>query len=501
MFVRAASIASTCLCVSLSLHLNLIHPIVAVSLPARATSTNTTDVAALLNSKKWSANTTIAYPGSAGFADQTLRWTIFDAPTYSAVITPGNEQDVIQAVKLCREHAFPFLATGGRHGYTTTLGDLHLGLAIDLSNFDRVQVDSSAATVTIGGATRASQLFDPLYEAGFMIQSGSCSCVGYVGVTLGAGVGRLQGEFGLLIDALKSVRMVTAEGKLITVSATENSELFWGIRGAGFNFGVVVSATYKLQPLINNDWQPSPSSITTVQLRRQVLLIELSNSPYKRTNTPQTQILSNWVYFGPEDEARKALAPILNAKPSTADFSRVPWNKLLATSGWGQFDASVCQKNVNRDLYATVVRNLSASTYNQAFSKMDKFFADYPNARYSSVEFEIFPNRAMLAVPNDETAYPWRDALRYVSQSYIGFSADDTTTLSAVEALAKELRTSFAATSGYPDLAVYVSYAHGDETLDQRYGANKLPRLAALKKKWDPSNVFAYNNALPTSYP
>ncbi|KAK4981117.1 hypothetical protein LTR28_005260 [Elasticomyces elasticus] len=456
MFVRAASIASRCLCVSLSLHLNLIHPIVAVSLPARATSTNTTDVAALLNSKKWSANTTIAYPGSAGFADQTLRWTIFDAPTYSAVNTPGNEQDVIQAVKLCREHAFPFLATGGRHGYTTTLGDLHLGLAIDLSNFDRVQVDSSAATVTIGGATRASQLFDPLYEAGFMIQSGSCSCVGYVGVTLGAGVGRLQGEFGLLIDALKSVRMVTAEGKLITVSATENSELFWGIRGAG----------------------------TT-----------------QKVNLDRTQILSNWVYFGPEDEARKALAPILNAKPSTADFSRVPWNKLLATSGWGQFDASVCQKNVNRDLYATVVRNLSASTYNQAFSKMDKFFADYPNARYSSVEFEIFPNRAMLAVPNDETAYPWRDALGYVSQSYIGFSADDTTTLRAVEALAKELRTSFAATSGYPDLAVYVSYAHGDETLDQRYGANKLPRLAALKKKWDPSNVFAYNNALPTSYP
>lgn len=73
--------------------------------------------------------------------------------------------------------------------------------------------------------------------------------------------------------------------------------------------------------------------------------------------------------------------------------------------------------------------------------------------------------------------------------------------LGAVEALAKELRTSFADTSGYPDLAVYVSYAHGDETLEQRYGADKLPRLAALKKKWDPSNVFAYNNALPTSYP
>ena len=67
--------------------------------------------------------------------------------------------------------------------------------------------------------------------------------------------------------------------------------------------------------------------------------------------------------------------------------------------------------------------------------------------------------------------------------------------------LGRELRNSWAATSGYPELSVYVNYAHGDETLEQRYGRDKLPRLASLKKTWDPSNVFAYNNALPTKYP
>jgi hypothetical protein len=70
----------------------------------------------------------------------------------------------------------------------------------------------------------------------------------------------------------------------------------------------------------------------------------------------------------------------------------------------------------------------------------------------------------------------------------------------AANALAESLRADFAATSGYPDLSVYVSYAHGDEKLEQIYG-DSLPRLVALKKKWDPKNVFKYNNGLPTEYP
>lgn len=73
--------------------------------------------------------------------------------------------------------------------------------------------------------------------------------------------------------------------------------------------------------------------------------------------------------------------------------------------------------------------------------------------------------------------------------------------MAAVEANAKLIRSDFAATSGYPELRVYQNYAHGDEKLEQIYGAKKLPRLAGLKKIWDPSNVFKYNNALPTSYP
>lgn len=72
-----------------------------------------------------------------------------------------------------------------------------------------------------------------------------------LGATLGGGVGRYQGLHGLIIDALKSVNLVTASGDLITVSETENSDLFWGIRGAGFNYGIITEATYEVYDLTN----------------------------------------------------------------------------------------------------------------------------------------------------------------------------------------------------------------------------------------------------------
>ena len=81
--------------------------------------------------------------------------------------------------------------------------------------------------------------------------TGSCACVGAVGATMGAGVGRYQGIHGLILDNLLSVRLVTAAGNIITASATKNADLFWGFRGAGMNFGVVISATYKIYDLTN----------------------------------------------------------------------------------------------------------------------------------------------------------------------------------------------------------------------------------------------------------
>ena len=161
-----------------------------------------------------------------------------------------------------------FLATGGGHSFSVNLGKLKNGLELDMSGFKTVKVDVAANTLTVGGAVTIGEVLEPLYAAGKEIRTlpdsypmlsstnrdqatGSCSCVGFVGATMGAGVGRYQGIHGLIIDNLLSVRLVTAAGNIITASATQNTDLFWGFRGAGMNFGVVISATYKVSDLTN----------------------------------------------------------------------------------------------------------------------------------------------------------------------------------------------------------------------------------------------------------
>lgn len=174
-------------------------------------------------------------------------------------------------VKFATTFHVPFLATGGGHGFATTFARLQNGIEINLGSFDSISVDKAASTMTIGGSVIFENIIDPLYNAGFELRQsahlpaysgnstdvhmpaiGSQPCVGAVGATLGGGVGRYNGLHGMLADALQSVRMVTANGDCITASATENSDLFWGMRGAGFNFGIVVSATYKASALTNN---------------------------------------------------------------------------------------------------------------------------------------------------------------------------------------------------------------------------------------------------------
>ncbi|KAA8565447.1 hypothetical protein MFRU_006g00290 [Monilinia fructicola] len=463
---------------------------------------------------RWSSQAILSFPGQPSFSNATERWTIFDPPTYSASITVGNEADVVNAIRLAKSLNIPFLATGGRHGYGTTLGRLKNGLSIDLSQLKTVSVDKQAATMTIGGGVRFRDMVDPLFAAGFQIQTGTCSCPGMVGVSVGAGIGRLQGIYGLLSDALISATVVTASGRVLQVSETSNSDLFWGIRGAGANFGVITSATYKVQPLINGGIFtsvdlifPASKNVSYFNTLASMAngngtfpakLAAISNIIYNATSK-EPEILANWAYAGPREEALRIIAPILNLEPAFTNITDVSWRNLNTATGFG-LDAAVCEPNHIRNVYGASLRTLSAPTYVSAFKKLADFYAKYPEAQGSALSLESFPPQKVRDTPDSTSAYPWRDAITYLlielTWEKVGSSVEGPS-----NALGLELRRDFAATSGYPDLSVYVNYAHGDEKIEQIYGSRKLPRLANLKKTWDPDNVFAFNNPLPTKYP
>ncbi|KAI1113123.1 hypothetical protein F5Y14DRAFT_230862 [Nemania sp. NC0429] len=457
---------------------------------------------------KWSPMTEISTAGEPAFFNATERWDIYAPPSYRISISPANEADVINAIQYAKRHNLPFLATGGRHGYSTSLKALRKGLAIDLSKMNSVHVNKAAATLTIGPGVRFRDIFDPVYAAGFQIQTGTCSCVGMMGATLGGGIGRQLGLNGLIVDALVSARIVTADGKVLTVSKKSNPELFWGIRGAGFNFGIVTEATYKLQPLYKGGVWTSADILLTGDKNVTFFktLTDLAPLPPQLTvetimsynqTLNQSQLALSVVYAGPKAEAVKAMAPILKIKSSYTNIQEVPWNHLSYNTTFG-LDAAACMDQIVIDIYGVALRKLSAPTFASVFNTLGKFWAANPAGLTSQVVLETWPIQAAVAVPDDETAYPWRDATTNVLIQF-RWDKPGNPVERPSNVAARKIRDDLAATSGYDDLAVYVNYAYGDEKPAQMYGASKLPRLIALKKKYDPNNLFSFYNALPTS--
>ncbi|CAJ2509325.1 Uu.00g143510.m01.CDS01 [Anthostomella pinea] len=165
----------------------------------------------------------------------------------------------------------------------------------------------------------------------------------------------------------------------------------------------------------------------------------------------------------------------------------------------GVTDASCGTTNGLASIHTVNVRQFAPKTYLSVFNKFDSFLKRYPDSRTSALILETFANDAPLAVPDDSTAYPWRDA-RGNFMIQMRWTGLDNPFGETANAFAKKLRADLVATSGYTDLSVYVSYAHGDETAEQKFGREKLPRLVTLKKEWDPENVFGYCNPLPSRY-
>lgn len=245
-----------------------------------------------------------------------------------------------------------------------------------------------------------------------------------IGATLGGGIGRLNGLDGLILDALVSARIVIANGTLLEISKTSNPDLFWAVRGAGQNFGVVTSATYKLRPLYksgvwtsvdlilplekNVSYFETVSSMIPLPADLTVETIVLYNSTIN-----QTQLMASLVYAGPEDAGLKAMAPLLDLGPFVfKNVSKIPWNK-VSTGAQFQIDGQICADQQIFDIYGFNLKTFDAPTMSSSLQKMADFYDAHPSARISAIVLETWPNQAVAAVPDDSTAYPWRDATTY----------------------------------------------------------------------------------------
>ncbi|KAJ3580058.1 hypothetical protein NPX13_g507 [Xylaria arbuscula] len=451
---------------------------------------------------RWPTNVTILYPeNDAAFTNATVRWNAYSGPSYCAAVSPTTADQVASIVKAANAANVPFLATGGRHNFGTTLKNLQNGLAIDLSLMNSVTVDAENGIAVIGGGAKIQTVLDAVSKAGFMIPSGTCGCAGYIGAGIGAGVGYLQGTLGLVIDSLVSVNLVIASGDCVEASETSNPDLFWAIRGAGANFGII-TAVFKLTKKVNNgevyyaDLIYSPDQKSAYFDLMESLngnypsQLGFSTTIYWNAQTNQTNILATVFWAGTEAEAVKGLKPFFDINPVVAANKTLPADEIPKTVLLGIIQASCNTTNGIYGIHTVNVRQYSACTYSSVFDKFDAYLKQYPESQSSVLIFETFSTKSSLAVPDGETAYPWRDATGNIMLQFRWAGVNNQFANTANE-VAKELRTDLAATSGYPGLSAYVSYAFGDETLEEMYGQDKLPRLLKLKEQWDPDNRFA----------
>ncbi|KAL4926725.1 FAD-binding oxidoreductase [Aspergillus undulatus] len=389
------------------------------------------------------------------------RWTDYKAPSYGAgAIKPATAKDVQNIVKIANANSIRFFVTGGGHG----ISDYHEfdGLSIDMAKFNTVERNAAGDRLTIGGL--------PL---------GSCACVGVVGATLGGGIGSLHGLRGLLVDYLEEVEVVTASGDLVKASETENKDLFWALRGAGSNYGIVTSAMYRLPEVTNKGVYVNADYVFPVSANESFfeVLEHFDNtlpsrlaitgaSFFDRVNNKPV-IAVNAVFFGSLEEALPYLQPFESLQPQMMD---------AAFFNFFGMDNGACTPNQHINIYTVALKQFHAPT----------FLSFYSRLRYS--------NEGPMAVPDDATAYAFRDVKTYMNIE--GFYADSSLD-DAVNEFATLGRQEFAKTSGFDQLAVYSNYARGDEGPIAWYGERKLPMLSALKRKWDPEQRFSVNNPVP----
>src|SRR5215213_6538284 len=185
----------------------------------------------------------VLMPGGPGYDDARRVWNAMFDRRPVLIVRPTSVADVQAAVRFGRDQELEIAVRGGGHsalGHSTTDG----GLVIDLGRMNEVSVDATRRVARSGGGALLGQLDVAAQEHGLVCPVGVVGHTGVAGLTLGGGVGRLQRRFGLTIDSLRAVELVTADGRIVRATRDDEPELFWGLRGAGANFGVATSLAF-----------------------------------------------------------------------------------------------------------------------------------------------------------------------------------------------------------------------------------------------------------------
>ncbi len=402
--------------------------------------------------------------------------------------------DVVRALEFARGHQLLVAVRGGGHNVAgKALCDG--GMVIDLSGMKRMQVDPTARTVQSEAGLTWGEFDRETQEHGLATTGGFISTTGIAGLTLGGGLGWLMRKYGLSCDNLRSVEIVTADGQVRTADATENPDLFWGVRGGGGNFGVVTSFEYRLHPvgqmLAGVVFFPLEQANDGLRFYRDLMDSapdELMAYAVFLTSPEGAKMFAVPVCFvGPMESAEKILRP-LRSHPRVAADTVQPMAYREIQS---MFDPALPAGRLNY-WKSSFLRELSDG----AIETLAAHFAESASP-FSIVALEPFGG-AVARVGVDETAFPHRRAPYTLVIPAIWTDPAE----SAMHT--RWAREFWEAMQPFSSEAVYVNYLDADDTDRVRaaYGTATYERLRLLKERYDPENFFRMNqNVGPATKP
>ncbi|GAB3197690.1 FAD-binding oxidoreductase [Geodermatophilus arenarius] len=430
----------------------------------------------------------------AGYDEHRRLWngSIDGRPAVIARCTGAD--DVRAAIRFGRDEQLPIAVRSGGHSFPG-LSTCDGGLVIDLRRMNRVRLDPDSRVAAVQAGVLLGELDERTQEHGLVVPAGIVSHTGLAGLTLGGGIGWVMRRDGLTVDSLLSADVVTADGEVVRAGEDENADLFWGLRGGGGNFGVVTGFRFRMHPLgpqvmagatfwstddaervlrFYRDWvAEGPDELMTIVVQR--LAPALPVVPPELVGRPVVAVAA--CYAGDVDEGQRVLAPMRGFGTPVLDVvSPKPF-----VAHQKMFDPSF------RHGCWYSVRSCDVARLSDDVIDVVVEFGRRITSPLSSVALWQMGG-AVARVPDDATAFNGRSA---------GFTFNingNTAGPDGFEEQRQWARDYWTALAPF-HTGVYVNFLmeEGQARVRQAYGETKLRRLTALKRQYDPTNLFRRN--------
>jgi FAD/FMN-containing dehydrogenase len=433
-------------------------------------------------------------PSDAGYDEACKVFNAMIDRRPHVVVRCTSTDDVIAAVNFARENELDIAVRGGGHS-VPGFGTADDAVVVDLSGMTDVHVDPEAETARAQGGATWGMFNDATHAHGLATTGGIVSTTGVGGLTLGGGIGYLARGVGLSCDNLVSAEVVTADGRALVASETENEDLFWALRGGGGNFGVVTSFDFRLHPVTDIYGGPlffdAEDAGTVLRAYREFIADApeqfggfpawqiappLPFIPEERHGETMMAFVACWA--GPLDEGEAALAPIRDAAPVVAEHvGPMPYPALNSA-----FDALYPPAQLQHYWKANFVTELTDAA-------IEAHLEHGPKVPVVNSTVHIYSiNGACHRVAPDATAFAYRDAtFATVIAGMWPDAADNADNI-------KWVRDYYDATAPLSEEGGYINFMAEDdqERIRANYKGN-YDRLVEVKREYDPDNLFHLN--------